>query len=150
MEYLQNLSKNLNVQNRVHFLGKKNNPYKYLKKSDIFILSSDNGEGFPNVLLEALTCNIPVISSDCLSGPREILAPDTDINKQLKKGDDIELAKYGILYPVGDIEKLTKAIKLLTSDRKLREEYSLKGIERAKDFSVEKIIEEYKKVLLYE
>lgn len=139
------LSKELGVANKVHFLGRVSNPYKYIARSDVYILSSENGEGFPNVLMEAMICRTPVVSSDCLSGPREILAPDTDVDFQLKEG--IEQAKYGILFPVGDVNNLSKAIKLVLDDTPLREEYKEKAYRRAQDFSVEKIIEKYKKVL---
>ena len=145
-EFLENLAKDLRVEKRVHFLGQVNNPYKFLKNSDIFVSCSES-EGFPNVLVEAMICGLPVISSDCVSGPREILSPNTDINKQLTKKDDIELAKYGILYPVGEIEKLVKAVKLLINDDNLRTKYSKRGFERAKDFSLDKILNKYKKVL---
>lgn len=144
---LRALSDKLNVSKRVHFLGKKHNPFKYLRKSDIFILSSHNGEGFPNALVEALACGLPVISSDCLSGPREILAPDSDASKQLKFDDDIEVAKYGILYPVGNVEKLVEAITLLFKNKELYDNYKKLAKKRAKDFSKKKILEQYERVL---
>ena len=147
---LEKLSSELKLSKRVHFLGKKKNPYKYLKRSDIFILSSENGEGFPNVIVEALACGVPVISSDCISGPREILYPSSDITKQLKKEDNFELGDYGILYPVGNIEALKNAIEYLLNNKDVYKKYKKKSIERAKDFSIEKIIEKYKKVLLEE
>jgi len=144
---LEIIAKKLNLFQRVHFLGRKQNPFQYMTHCDIFINCSEN-EGFPNVLIEAMTCGLPIISSDCLSGPREILAPNTNINFQLKDG--IEEAEFGILYPVGDIESLVKAISIMLNNKKLRNFYIEKGKRRAFDFSVEKIIKEYKKVLLNE
>ena len=144
---LKNMANELGVSKRVHFLGKKSNPYKYLAKSDIFILSSDNGEGFPNVLVEALICEIPVISSDCIAGPREILYPSSDITKQLKKGDGFEIGEYGILFAIGDIRALKEAINFLLKNKKLYYEYKNKSIKRAEDFCVENIIKKYKKIL---
>jgi len=76
--YLEQLIYTLNLTDRVFLVGKQKNPYKYLSKADTFLFSS-NREGFPNVLVEALACEIPIISTDCKSGPREILAPDSDI-----------------------------------------------------------------------
>ena len=145
---LEKLAIEEKILSRIHFLGKKKNPFRYVRKSDIFILSSDNGEGFPNVLIEALICDVPAISSDCLSGPREILAPDTDINKQLQYNDDIEIAKYGILYPIGNVKKLAKAVDLLLNNKQLYEKYKNLAPKRAKDFSLEKIIKEYERVLI--
>jgi len=144
---LANYVQTLGLQDRVHFVGAVRNPFKYLKHCHIFVHTSET-EGFPNVILEALACGVPVISSDCLSGPREILAPDTDITKQLKKGEGFELAKYGILFPVGDVKSLTEAIQLLLRDKNLYEKYRKVGRKRAEDFSVEKIVQQYKEVLL--
>ncbi len=141
------LSKKLDVKDKVHFIGNTVNPFKFLSKSDIFINTSET-EGFPNVIVEAMAFGLPVISSDCISGPREILAPNTDINKRLNNGDGIEMAKYGILYPIGDKESLLKAINVVLKDRYLREKYSKVALLRAKEFSTEKIIPFYKKVIM--
>lgn len=139
------LSKELGVANKVHFLGRVSNPYKYIARSDAYILSSENGEGFPNVLVESMICKTPVISSDCISGPREILAPDTSIDFQLKEG--IEKTKYGILFSVGNVDSLNKAIKQILDNEELKETYKEKAYERVHDFAVEKIVEQYKEIL---
>lgn len=138
---LRKLSVELGIENKVFFLGFDSNPYKYLSKCSIFIFGS-NAEGFPNALVEAMICGCAVISTDCLSGPREILSPDSDINFSLK--DDIELGKFGILTPVGSQENLTKALNLLINDSNLRALYAQKAKRRANDFNVKKIIGEYK------
>jgi glycosyltransferase involved in cell wall biosynthesis len=64
--------KNNNLEKNVTIIDNCSNPYPYLRKSSLFIFAS-NYEGFPNVLNEALMLNVPVISSNCKSGPREIL-----------------------------------------------------------------------------
>jgi N-acetylgalactosamine-N,N'-diacetylbacillosaminyl-diphospho-undecaprenol 4-alpha-N-acetylgalactosaminyltransferase len=85
----------LGLEDRVFLMGFDNNPYKYFSKSDTFVFTS-NYEGFPNVLVEALACGLPIVSTDCKSGPREILAPYTDVGFQCK-GESVEVAEYGLL-----------------------------------------------------
>ncbi|MEA2017427.1 MAG: glycosyltransferase [Campylobacterota bacterium] len=72
LKSLQNLAKNLKIEDRVHFLGFKHNPYIYMKQADLFVLSSRH-EGFPNVVLEANACGLPVVAFECPGGIKEIL-----------------------------------------------------------------------------
>ncbi|AII13904.1 glycosyltransferase, family 1 [Campylobacter iguaniorum] len=137
---LQNFVESCGLNDKVYLLGGKENPFSYLSKADCFIFGS-NYEGFPNVLIEALACELPIISTDCQSGPRELLAPNSDVNFYLK--DKIELAKYGILTPIKNIEKMKEAIKLIMNDNKLRQSYKEKTRQRANDFRVEKNIKLY-------
>ncbi|MDF1875195.1 glycosyltransferase [Sulfurimonas sp. SAG-AH-194-I05] len=130
----------LNLKLKVILLGRQENPYKYLAKADCFIFSS-NYEGFPNVLLEALACELPVISTDCQSGPREILSPTSDMEFQLK--DTIELADFGILTPVNCKDNLLKAMDLMMNDSKLRRSYKDKALDRAKEYDKDKIIQQW-------
>jgi len=141
---LKGLVKELKIEDRVIFLGYDNNPYKYLSKCGIFVLSS-NSEGFPNVLAEAMICRCSVVSTDCLSGPREILAPNSNIKFQLL--DEIEQAEYGLLTPINNQEKLKEALDLLLSDNRLRKQYIDKIDERIKNFRLEKIVSEYESIL---
>lgn len=144
---LKNLVNKLDLNERVVFLGFDNNPYKYLSKCEIFVLAS-NSEGFPNVLVEAMVCGCSVISTDCLSGPREILALNSDITFQLK--DKIELAEYGILTPVKNIEKMKEAMNLIIDDESLRKKYKYKAKLRANDFRIDKIIKQYEEIICAE
>lgn len=95
--------------------------------ADLFLLSS-RGEGFGNVIVEALEQGTPVVSTDCHSGPREIL----------------EDGKYGTLTPVGDVEALAKAMEDALSREHDRE--ALKR--RAQDFSVDRAADAYLDLLL--
>ncbi|MBB3143485.1 glycosyltransferase [Halomonas organivorans] len=82
------------LQERVWMLGARDNPYPYMHQAKALLLASDY-EGLPNVLLEALACGTPVVSTDCLSGPRDILTG--------------ELADG--LVPLDDIQAFARAIR---------------------------------------
>ncbi|MFN4320353.1 MAG: glycosyltransferase [Aquificaceae bacterium] len=139
----------------VYFLGFQKNPFKFISRSSLFVFPS-LWEGFGNVLIEAMACGVPVVSSDCRSGPREILAPDTDFRYQT---EGPELAKYGVLMPVfdgkfKDVEPLDKKEKMwleflveFLKREELLKDYAQRGMERARDFDVKSIIKEWEKVL---
>ena len=88
-----NLSKKLNISKKIIIFKKLNNPYPYIKKSDLLVLSSKY-EGMGNILVEAITLGIPIISSNCNSGPSEIL-----LN-----------GKGGDLFKISDYDELSKKI----------------------------------------
>ncbi len=140
---LQLIIDNLKLNDKVKLLGRQRNPYKFITKADCFVFSS-NHEGFPNVLLEALSCGLPIISTDCSAGPREILAPKSDFRK---KTDEIELAEYGILTRLNDIKAMKKAMQIIYSDEDLRDDYKKKAIIRAKDFDIDTILKEWERVI---
>jgi len=126
----------LGLTDRVIFTGFDSNPFKYVKRSDCYVLSS-YVEGFPNVLLEALACGKAVIASDCKSGPREMLAPSTDINHSLVA--TYEIAEFGILVPVNDVDNMAAAMKLMFEDKELRLEYERKAPLRVQHYDVSEI-----------
>lgn len=126
----------LGLMDKVFFTGFDKNPFKYVSRSDCFVLSSDV-EGFPNVLIEALACSIPVISTDCSSGPRELLAPATDLHH--KAINNFEIGEYGILTPVNDVIALAAAMKKMYEDGALRERFKTKAAGRAQQFDVDEI-----------
>lgn len=146
-EELQSYINLLNFSNQIYLLGKKENPFAYILKADCFVFAS-NHEGFPNVLVEALACGLPVISTDCQSGPREILAPTSNISFQLK--DKIEFAEYGVLTPIKNVEKLKEAMNLIINDESLRENYHHKAKLRVNDFRIEEILKQYEEIICAE
>lgn len=129
---------------RVELAGFQSNPAQFLKQADCFVLSSDF-EGLGNVILEALACSLPVICTDCFSGPREILAPASDFTTQIL--DDVEIAPFGILTPVGNAALLARAMRRMIDDRGLRAAYAAQALDRARQFDVETISESYTRVL---
>ena len=129
----------------VHLLGFMQNPYFYMKNADLLI-STSLWEGFSNVLIEAGILGLPIIATDCGSGSRELLAPNSNFNKQLEKGK-IEYVEYGVLVAKQDKESIVKSILILRQNTELLEDYSQKSKQRSQIFNVQKILEEYKKLI---
>lgn len=148
---LRQMAKNLNIQNKVHFLGFQSNPFKFIKSSDLFVFTS-LFEGFGNVITESMACGTIVVSSDCKSGPKEILNP-SNIDVQIK---DTYLADYGILIPEFDgnkyeynapltkeEENLSKCIINLLNDKELKKHYEEKLFERVQEFDPKIIVNKW-------
>jgi glycosyltransferase involved in cell wall biosynthesis len=90
---LTQLATDLGIKNEVEFSGFLINPYAAMSRAALFVLSS-RWEGSPNALVEAMACGVPVVATDCPSGPHEILSG----------------GKYGPLVPVGDVDGLAAAM----------------------------------------
>jgi N-acetylgalactosamine-N,N'-diacetylbacillosaminyl-diphospho-undecaprenol 4-alpha-N-acetylgalactosaminyltransferase len=135
----------LGLEDRVFLMGFDNNPYKYFSKSDTFVFTS-NYEGFPNVLVEALACGLPIVSTDCKSGPREILAPYTDVGFQCK-GESVEVAEYGLLTAIESQQGLLGAMERVLVHSELRQNYVQRAKVRARVFHKTDIVNAYVKIL---
>ena len=153
---LKDLIEKSGLQNNVHLLDYDPAITHYLKRSDIYV-SSSLFEGFSNSVLEALCNGLPVISTDCFSGPRELLAPETDLTVKAK---DIEYTRYGVIVPEFDADVLSaseplsneektmaEAMIRLAEDGDLRGLYSTRCHERAQHFSPDVIIKEWENVI---
>lgn len=125
----------LNNKN-IHLLWKKDNVYKYLSKSDCFILSS-RFEWFPIVLMESLILKKPIISTNCPTWPSELLDGDNTWNYQI--------TKYGILISYKDNieENLFKSMEKIYFDKWLREQISKYNNDSSSNFSIKRNIRKW-------
>ena len=122
---LENLTIELNIWDKVSFPGFVKNPFMWMKNSSLFVLSSDY-EGLPGTLIQAMACGTPVVSTDCPSGPKEIL----------------ENGQWGRLVPMRDVESLSRAM-VATLDEEAHPDVAL----RAQYFDVNHGVEGYLKIL---
>jgi glycosyltransferase involved in cell wall biosynthesis len=141
-DFLKGLAKSQGVDERVVFVGRQENPFSYVARADVFVMAS-RSEGFPNVLAEALLCGVPAIAGDCTSGPREILAPESNQDHQMHIGDGVEWASIGALVAVGDVNAFAQAIQTLMDQPEKAEHYRQVGRVRGLDFKRETIVAEY-------
>lgn len=119
---LEEMIVKMGLQNKIDMPGFVGNPYVFMSRCDLYVLSSKT-EGMPNTMIEAMACGMPVASTDCPSGPREVL-------------DD---GKYGKLVKVGDENALAEAIlntlknppNVLKTKKRIKEKFYLeKGAEK--------------------
>jgi len=120
---------NLGLEERILLTGFQKNPFPFLKNSNIFALTSLY-EGFPNVLLEAMICGLPVVSYDCESGPKEILINDLQ----------------NLLVPTNDRKLFIKTLENLLNNNDLIKQYMIFSINRSNDFSKNHIIQNWKNI----
>lgn len=119
---LERLVGALGLHDRVSMPGFVMDPYVWLRSADLFVLSS-RWEGFGNAIVEALECGVPVVSTDCASGPSEIL----------------EEGRYGRLVPVDDLPALTAAMTAGLTEPHDRDAL----VARARVFSVTAVADQY-------
>ena len=127
---LEALRNELGLRDVVALPGRVKRPHAVLRQAKIFIMSSIT-EGFPNVLCEAMSVGLPVISTDCPSGPAEIIAEE----------------RSGLLVPVGDPEALAAAIVTLMGDEDRRHSMGEAGRAIVKAYALERVLELWDEVL---
>ncbi|MCR6108179.1 glycosyltransferase [Salipaludibacillus agaradhaerens] len=129
----QDLEQQINsagLSGKVHFLGFQKNPYKFISRADLFVLSSQH-EGFSHVIAESIASGTIVVSTDCKSGPAEVL----------------EGGKYGFLCEVGNSQEMSgKIIEALTLPEPEKQSMIKAGIQRAGTFDAKVIVKEYEAV----
>jgi glycosyltransferase involved in cell wall biosynthesis len=123
---LMGLARELGIETDVDLIGSVRNLYAVLARASVFVLSSA-WEGLPNVLIEALACGCPVVSTDCPSGPAEIL----------------DNGAFGRLVPVGDAIRMADAIRQTLEAPPTKEGM----VARAKCFSFDDAMIRYEQVL---
>ncbi|QJR06241.1 glycosyltransferase (plasmid) [Sphingobium yanoikuyae] len=125
-ERLERMAQELGIGHDVIFAGFQENPFAWMARCDLYVMSSA-WEGLPGALLEAMACGAKIVSTDCRTGPNEIL----------------EGGKWGRLVPVGDAPELARAmIEALDDDIRPPNVLS-----RANDFRLDKSINQYRLIL---
>jgi glycosyltransferase involved in cell wall biosynthesis len=123
---LEELADTLGVRQDLSLPGFEENPFAYMARSAVFVLSSAY-EGLPGVLIQAMASGCPVVSTDCPSGPMEIL----------------EHGSYGPLVPVGDDTAMAEAIQTVLDTPPSQERLRV----RAAEFSMDRAVEQHLEVL---
>lgn len=123
---IENQIQELGIGEDVSLLGFRDNPFKFMAAADVFVLSSLS-EGFGNVIVEAMACGTPVVSTDCPHGPGEIISHEEN----------------GLLVPPADADALCGALLRVLRNQRLQERLAKNGKERARDFHASKIGQQY-------
>ena len=132
-EEIDRIIREHNLEKFVWLAGHQENPYKFLSKATVFVLSSLY-EGFPNVILESFSLGIPVVSTRCPTGPEELIENGVD----------------GFLVETRNPAALANAIRNLILDPGLREKIGKAGKRKADQFNVRKIVRAYESILVSE
>lgn len=130
-EDLEKMTKELGMENYITMPGNTNEVYNKIINSDVFVLSSIY-EGYPNVLIEAMSIGMPVISTDCEYGPKEI----------------IRNYENGILVPKMDFEKLAEELCNIVSNKELRAKLGGNAKKIRGSLKVDKIVNEWTEYIL--
>jgi len=152
--FLKECVEKLNLQKSVVFLGFQNNVYKYMRKSDIFVLSS-GWEGFPVSLAEAICLDLPCVASDFRTGCREILSPNLLDHMDKVKG--IYYGEYGVITPLCSGKKddkleegeemLAEALLELLDNSELYNKYKRMSMENKNNLAISKVMKEWESII---
>jgi glycosyltransferase involved in cell wall biosynthesis len=127
---LKELAHEMDIYDSVKFFGYHKNPFKFMERSKIFAFSSVC-EGCPNTLLEAMACRTPIVSTDCSSGPNELI----------KDGFS------GILVPEKDPTSIANACMRILNDKQLALRLTSNAAKELNKFSIDRMVSEYTQVI---
>ena len=126
---IEELVRQKGLAGNVRFAGFQRNPYRYMSRSSVFAFPSLS-EGFGMVLVEAMACGLPVVSTDCVTGPAEVL----------------ENGRCGILVPVADADALARGIVDILTNTQLREQLISAAARRVTDFEATQVVASYERL----
>jgi N-acetylgalactosamine-N,N'-diacetylbacillosaminyl-diphospho-undecaprenol 4-alpha-N-acetylgalactosaminyltransferase len=134
---LHTLIRDKDLSRQVFLMGYKSDVISYMKRADCFVFASLH-EGFPNVLVEAMACGLPIITSNCPYGPAEILQVE-------EQQQELNIrTKYGILVPLNNLSQMVAAIDEMYSNDSFRQECQENVYKRSIDFNAKGIFQMYK------
>lgn len=152
-KYLQ-MANRMGISDCIRFCGNTDAVYETMGKYDIYVLSSIV-EGFPNALVEAMACGLPVVANDCLSGPKEILGYTSNepikeyictnygmLTPRLSKGEN-----YGNLSLDNEEKQMVRALSALIDDSSLRAKLAIGAVNRARTFSFDACRKRFKEIV---
>jgi glycosyltransferase involved in cell wall biosynthesis len=116
---LEQFAAELGIRDAVHFIGYCANPFPYVRAADALVLSS-RYEGFGMVLGEAMALGTPIVSTDCPTGPHDLL----------------DGGVAGLLVPVGDVDAMEAALERASTDASLRETLVQRAFDKIAEFDV--------------
>ncbi len=161
--HYRKLAKELGIEDAVCFAGMQREPYKYLKKGEVYLLTSGN-EGFPNALVEGMALELAPVSTNCLTGPAEILLENGDTDLAGRQFEEcaqcnktpVIYGEYGILVPVMDKERdldpkhiteqerdMAQVVSALMQDGERLAFYRRAAYERAQVFTYENYVRRF-------
>ena len=129
--HLKQIAADLNISDSVYFLGFQDNPYMFLKHTDVFLLTSQY-EGFSNALLEAMYCGVPCV----------VTKYDTSITAFIR--NDID----GLLVDVDNPENIAQGVEKLLNDQSLRQEIGAQAQKKMQQYTIDNIIKQYEELFM--